>query len=245
MVWDREGHVSEIHVIATGERSAKMIARDIQSLLLVNHDLSVPYQKVSIVSPGRPPERPARAGAVRALRTAEPAETAAGPEALAAEEAEAAAPEEAAEPPALPGAAVQAPPSAAGWRLEGVQIRLLESRLEVVADLVSDSGERIQGRSAGPATPEGMAALGARAVVEAVAARREPAEWLQVHWVDLAGPLLSQAVVVALTRTERGRPREARWGLGVAPVQGNAAMAGALAALEALGKLLSRGGPAL
>lgn len=233
VVWDREGQVSEIHVIATGERSAKMIARDIQSLLLVNHNLTVPHQKVSIVNLGRPADRAGRAGISQTSALAMEAGEA-GTAPVAAADAEEA-PRRAARP--VEAATAARPATGFGWKLEGLQLRLLEGRVEVAAQLVSDEGERVQGRSAGPATREGLAVLGARAVVEAMAERWKPSRWVTIQWVDLAGPLVSQAVVVAITRTPPGRPWDARWGVGAAPVQGDTAVAGALAALEALGKL--------
>lgn len=74
-------------------------------------------------------------------------------------------------------------------------------------------------------------------MLEALAGRWEPSRWTTVDWVDLAGPLASEAVVVAVTRTLPGQPAQARGATGSAPVQGDTAVAGALAALEALGKL--------
>ncbi|NLG69185.1 MAG: hypothetical protein GX496_06400 [Firmicutes bacterium] len=242
VVWDREGYVSEIHVIGTGERSAKMIARDIQSLLLVNHNLSVPYQKVSIVNPGRAGGRAARPEASRTPAATEEMGSPGPPHPAAAPPRSEEAPEQA---PRTSDEPIAVQVTVGPWRLDGLQLRLAEGRVEVTAELVAPSGEHLQGRSAGPSTPETMAALGARAVLEALAPRWEPFRWVSLQWVDLAGPQASQAVVVAVTSATWSRAREVRWSMGAALVQGNAAVAGALAALDALGKLSSPGGPAV
>lgn len=47
-VMDAAGHLAELHVVSTGERPPKLIIRDIQSLLLVRLNLTVPHRKVSV-----------------------------------------------------------------------------------------------------------------------------------------------------------------------------------------------------
>lgn len=240
VVWDREGRISEIHVVASGERPAKMIARDIQTLLLVHHNLAVPYQKVSIVSPSRPvprtstpPARPSPAAGEPVqreapLREGAPAAGVPAPAGAAEEEGELGF------PPLPP------PVGSPGWSLESVQLRLDVGRAEVTATLVHEDGRRLQGVSAGLATQYGMALAGARAVVEALAAGSETHGWTTLDWVDLAGPVSSRVVVASVSRSVPGPPWRARSGVGAAPLRGDAAAAGALAALEALGKVSSR-----
>jgi len=242
VVWDRDGHVSEIHVIGTGERPAKMLARDIQTLLLVNHKLSVPHQKVSIFNPDRAAGRTARPDASRTTAATGETRSPSSPSPAAAPTLPGGSPEQA---PWTSHAPVAVQATAGPWRLEGVQLRLSEGRVEVTAEVVDPSGQRLQGRSAGPPTPDAMATLGARAVLDALAHRWGPSRWVTLQWVDLAGPQATQAVVVALASATGDRPREVRWGMGAALVSGNAVVAGALAALDALGKLSSHGGPAV
>lgn len=158
VVWDSEGQLSEVHVIARGERPAKMIARDIQTLLLVNHDLTVPYQKVSIVNLGRPPRRAGRAPGPQAPdRAMEPQGPAPETPHTGAAGSGAPAGTAAALSTQTPAATRSAPslPPALPWHLEGVQLRLREGQVEVTVQLVSDTGDRVQGRSLGPTTRRG------------------------------------------------------------------------------------------
>lgn len=241
IVWDREGRISEIHVVSSGERPAKMVARDVQSLLLVNHDLAVPYQKVSVVATPQPPGRAAspRAPRPRPLDPEADLAPAPGPPAAPPREAGAGAAGAALRPAE---AAVQEPErqEAGGvfWTLEGLLLRPREGQLEVKAYVTGRSGERVSGQSVGSARGEESALLGARAVVAALAGQG-PAAGAAVAWVDLAGPVSSPVVVVGINWTLPGTRAEVRWGVGSAPMRGNAVLAGALAALEAMGKLSS------
>lgn len=49
IVGDEEGHISEIHVLASSKRTAKQIVRDIETLLKVEYSLDVDHKKISVV----------------------------------------------------------------------------------------------------------------------------------------------------------------------------------------------------
>lgn len=60
VVTDGSGAVSEIHVVSTGDRQPKMIARDVVAILKVELDLDVDYRKIGVVLMDREPGEEAR-----------------------------------------------------------------------------------------------------------------------------------------------------------------------------------------
>ena len=233
------GEVVELHVVSAGDRPPKLIIRDIQSLLLVRLNLAVPHRRISVAvvqeadAAGRGRQMREQASEyVVAQRVAEaPAAR------VAATAREAAAAREQAEPGGW-APRERAGEEAAPLVLQEVAVRYEGARLEVRVELLS-FGRRLSGTASGP--DEGLmpALLGARAVMEAVAA--DPA-WADVHlqWVDLAGVNAAPAAVVSVVR---GREAEGRGGrtavesLGVRPERGNLTLAAAAATVDALAKL--------
>ena len=47
-VLDQEKNIEEIHIVSDGQRSAKQLSRDVQSILIATYDLNVDYKKISI-----------------------------------------------------------------------------------------------------------------------------------------------------------------------------------------------------
>lgn len=217
VVRDRRGGVSEVHVVSAGARPPKMLVRDIQSLLLVRFGVSIPYQKVSVV----------------ALRPSAGSRTPrAGDES----------------PAGLTGAEGEEPRPTSilpqgrgdfGWRLAGLELWVDGGVLRVRVRLEHPDGRSATGESAGPYSAEESAALGARAVVDAVSLSQDPpmGAGVSLQWVDFAGPAISRSVVVAVARAGDGASPPGRSASASHPAEGNVTLAGALAALEALAKL--------
>lgn len=224
-VLDAHGEVAELHVVSTGVRPPKLIIRDIQSVLMVRLNLSIPYRKISVAAL----EEPSQAGRAAQVKEKVTVSYAAAP-------AEEMAAEEGPEPhPGLP------------LVLGEVSVGYVGSQLRVRVELTS-GGRRLSASVSG--SDEGImpALLGARAVMDALAG--EPA-WRGVHlqWVDVAGVSAAPAVVVSVVRSqepERGRVGPpVRECVGVRPERGNLTLAAAAATVEALIKLLSEGEAAL
>ncbi|MBE3598736.1 MAG: hypothetical protein IMX02_08065 [Limnochordaceae bacterium] len=264
VLWDREGRPSEIHVVVTGERPPKLVVRDIQTLLLVHFNVSIPHQKVSVVvtrsrgaseggprsrmaaRPG-PPPGPAPVVEGRAGPVREPLEEAEGPLEPRPEPSEPVG-QALPGPPPLPPAAQRpmvSPPLPAAvavrpefpWRLESVTMRMAPGETEVSVALSDGESRQATGSARGPQGESLASLLGARAVVDALGGRLPGGGPAVLHWVDVAGPSSAPAVVVMVLQAPAGAPSRPRWASGSSPLSDNAALAGALAALEALAKL--------
>ncbi|HWI55309.1 MAG TPA: hypothetical protein VNT57_06430 [Desulfobacteria bacterium] len=48
VVTNSSGEILEIHVLAGSERSPKQVVRDIESVIMVNHDISIDHKKISV-----------------------------------------------------------------------------------------------------------------------------------------------------------------------------------------------------
>lgn len=240
-VLDPSGQLVELHVVSTGERPPKLIIRDIQSLLLVRLNLTVPHRKVS-VAVVRETELAGRGRQMReqgpeyvvmqqpATPEREPVAEASRWEAAASQQLGAAAQAPAAERPS----------GGPGLVLREVAVRYEGTQLQVRVELTS-FGRHLSATVTGPDEGVMPALLGARAVMEALAA--DPA-WRHVHlqWVDVAGVAASPAAVVSVVR---GREGQAPGGgpaavecVGVRPERGNLTLAAAAATVDALVKLL-------
>ena len=46
---DEDGDIAEVHVVASTDRQPKMVARDVESVLNAELDLSVDYKKIGVV----------------------------------------------------------------------------------------------------------------------------------------------------------------------------------------------------
>ena len=49
------GDVTEVHVVSNGDKSPKLVARDVESLLKAEMGIDVDYRKIGVVSLGPPP----------------------------------------------------------------------------------------------------------------------------------------------------------------------------------------------
>ena len=240
-VLDAAGDLVELHVVSTGQRPPKLIIRDIQSLLLVRLNLTVPHRKVSVAVV----RETALAGRGRQMReqapeyvvVQQPTPSEAGPAASATrrEVAASEAPEAAGR-----GTGEERFAGGPGLVLREVAVRYEGTQLQVRVELTS-FGRHLSATVTGP--DEGLmpALLGARAVMEALAA--DPA-WRDVHlqWVDVAGVAASPAAVVSVVRGGEGQARSggpaAVECVGVRPERGNLTLAAAAATVDALVKLL-------
>ena len=239
VVTDASGNLTELHVVSTGQRPPKFLVRDIQTVLLVRLNYSIPHRRISVAllrdagrveeaamqqTPGPPAAGPAPAQAT-------------GTEAAAGAQAGAAA---RAGPPAQPARPEQPGEQPAVLQLERVTLRYEGSQVRAEVELTS-LGQPRWASLAGP--DEGMAAalLGARTVLAALAG--DPAwEGVYLQWVDLAGVSAAPVVVVSVARTvaasAEGGPTT--WECVAArPERGNVTLAAAAATAEALVKLLS------
>lgn len=235
VVTDSSGNLTELHVVSTGERPPKFLVRDIQTVLLVRLNYSIPHRRISVAL----------------LRDAGRVEEAAmqqtpGPPAPGPAPAQATGPGVAAGGAAPPGPGTQPlrpeqpAEQAAILQLQRVTLRYEGSQVRAEVELIS-LGQPRWASLAGP--DEGMAAalLGARAVLAALAG--DPAwEGVYLQWVDLAGVSAAPVVVVSVARTvaasAEGGPTT--WECVAArPERGNVTLAAAAATAEALVKLLS------